>query len=191
MKQTLATVVLVLAAACGPNTSPAPVAPPDRPEAGGGEGGGDGARTPTTHFELADGKLVLPGPIVFRTEGDEIELVAGESEAALWYIHDYLVAKDAITLLRLEGHGDEPGERELILSGTRALAVGKWLEARGIDCHRLLAVAFGDSKPVADPSTPEGRARNRRIEAVNAELRGKAIGGMPSDGGGVAARVCD
>jgi OOP family OmpA-OmpF porin len=187
MKSTTLALVL-LAAACGSRSTAAPQAPTEAEAAAEAT---PTERTPATSFDIQDNRLVLPGPIVFRTEGDEIELVQGESETALWYIHDYLAAKDYLTLVRLEGHGDQPGENELIMSGTRALAVGKWLEAQGIDCNRLLAVAFGDSKPVADPSTAEGRARNRRIEVVNAELRGKAIGGMPSDGGGIAAKVCE
>jgi outer membrane protein OmpA-like peptidoglycan-associated protein len=130
---------------------------------------------------------VLPGPIVFTTDA----LDAQASEAALWYIHDYLVAKDYVTLVRLEGHGDQPGQDALMFSGAQALAVGEWLVAHGIDCKRLSAAAFGDTKPVADPSTPEGRAQNRRIEVVNAELSGRAIGGMPTDGGGIAVSVCD
>ena len=56
----------------------------------------------------------------------------------------------------------------------------------------LLAAAFGDTKPIADASTAEGRAANRRIEIVNASLRGIPIGGMPVDGGAPAAvPVCD
>jgi outer membrane protein OmpA-like peptidoglycan-associated protein len=183
---TLASILAL--AACGPKTATPPAAPasPTTDEAPAASG----ERTPSTSFDVQDNRLVLPGPIVFSTGGSEIDESA--SEAALWHIHDYLVAKDYITLLRLEGHGDESGDDALNLSGDRALNVGRWLVAHGIDCKRLIAAAFGDSKPIADPSTPEGRARNRRIEVVNAELRGRAIGGMPTDGGAAAAvPVCD
>ncbi|HUQ02926.1 MAG TPA: OmpA family protein [Kofleriaceae bacterium] len=184
MKHTAIALLLTAAAACGPKTT----APPKEPApAAGDEPASTGERTPTTSFELQDNKLVLPGPIVFTADALDVKA----SQAALWYIHDYLVSKDYITLVRLEGHGDQPGQEAMIFSGAQALAVGEWLVASGVDCKRLLAVAFGDSKPVADPSTAEGRAQNRRIEVVNAELRGKAIGGMPVDGGGVAAPVCD
>jgi outer membrane protein OmpA-like peptidoglycan-associated protein len=181
---------VIAAAACGPKTTAAPQAPVAEPAAGpagGGDGGGGSERTPTTSFEIRDNKLVLPGPIVFTTDA----LDAQASEAALWHIHDYLVAKEYVTLVRLEGHGDQPGQDALMFSGAQALAVGEWLVAHGIDCKRLSAAAFGNTKPVADPSTPEGRALNRRIEVVNAELRGRAIGGMPTDGGGIAVSVCD
>ena len=56
---------------------------------------------------------------------------------------------------------------------------------------RLLAVGFGPTKPIADSSTPEGRGQNNRVELHNAQLRGRAIGGMPTDGGGqVAGDLC-
>jgi outer membrane protein OmpA-like peptidoglycan-associated protein len=182
------TLALILAlAACGSKTATPPAAPasPTTGEAPAASG----ERTPATSFDVQDNRLVLPGPIVFSTGGSELDESA--SDAALWHIHDYLVAKDYITLLRLEGHSDTPDD-ENYATGERALAVGHWLVAHGIDCKRLLAAAFGNTKPVADPSTPEGRAQNRRIEVVNAELRGRAIGGLPVDGGAAAAvPVCD
>lgn len=186
-------VAMVALAACGPTSKAAPVAPaaadPAPPTDAGG-GGGGGPRTPTTSFELDGNRLVLPGPIVFATGDAAVDEAA--SAAALWYLHDYLVAKPDVTRLRLEGHGDQPGEDALMLSGERALQVGRWLVAHDIDCGRLLAAAFGDTKPVADPATAEGRAQNRRIEAVNVALRGRVIGGMPEDGGAFAAvPVCD
>ena len=186
----LTTVAFVLAiAACGSKTT-APPAAPSAPVSTDDAPVAAGERTPATSFDVQDNRLVLPGPIVFSTGGSEIDESA--SEAALWHIHDYLVAKDDITLLRIEGHGDEPGDDAMYLSGDRALKVGQWLVAHGIDCKRLLAAAYGNTKPVADPSTAEGRAQNRRIEAVNAELRGRLIGGMPAQGSSVAAvPVCD
>jgi outer membrane protein OmpA-like peptidoglycan-associated protein len=189
MTMKYAFVAFVLAASCGGSKSTAAPQEPT-PPAGDSAPAASGDRTPATSFDVKDNHLVLPGPIVFSTGGSELD--ESESEAALWHIHDYLVAKDYITLLRLEGHGDQPGDDAMYLSGDRALKVGQWLVAHGIDCKRLIAAAFGDTKPVADPSTAEGRAQNRRIEAVNAELRGRLIGGMPKEGGAIAAvSVCD
>jgi OOP family OmpA-OmpF porin len=179
---------LLLAAACGSKPTGAPKAPAE-PAAAAEAPASSGERVPATSFDLQDNRLVLPSPLVFSDDGGNFDVSA--SETALWHIHDYLTAKDYITLLRIEGHGDQPGDEALMLSGARALAVGQWLVGHGIDCKRLLAVAFGNTKPIADPSTAEGRAQNRRIELVNAELRGRPIGGMPVDGGGVAAPVCD
>ena len=50
------------------------------------------------------------------------------------------------------------------LSTARAVAAVRFLTERaGVDPRRLGAVGFGEYRPVADNSTPEGRARNRRI----------------------------
>lgn len=50
------------------------------------------------------------------------------------------------------------------LSTARALAAVHFLtEKAGVDPHRVGAVGYGEFRPIADNSTPEGRARNRRI----------------------------
>jgi len=67
------------------------------------------------------------------------------------------------------------------------LPVCKWLVEKGIDCKRLIAVGFGSTKPIASNDNPIDKARNRRIEFIPAALQGKAIGGMPLDGGGVVS----
>ena len=70
--------------------------------------------------------------------------------------------------LSVEGHTDNTGtaERNRTLSQARAESVVAALTAGGIDAARLAAAGFGDSRPVADNGTDEGRARNRRVELV-------------------------
>lgn len=133
-------------------------------------------------YKLDGNRLELPGPIVFTGEA-----LDAASDPALEHARSYLAAKDVITLMRIEGHADDQAQSE-----RRALVVARWLIAHGIDCKRLVAVGFGPTKPIADTSSPEGRAQNTRIELHNAQMRGKAIGGMPSDGGGqlAAADLC-
>lgn len=50
------------------------------------------------------------------------------------------------------------------LSAARAINVTRYLQEQGIDPVQLAAVAHGEWEPVADNATPEGRAKNRRIE---------------------------
>jgi chemotaxis protein MotB len=50
------------------------------------------------------------------------------------------------------------------LSAARAINVTRFLQEQGIDPALLSAVAHGEWNPVADNATPEGRAKNRRIE---------------------------
>jgi flagellar motor protein MotB len=53
------------------------------------------------------------------------------------------------------------------LSTARATAAVRFLtEKAGMDPHRLGAVGYGEFRPVADNSTPEGRAKNRRIAII-------------------------
>ncbi|HET7745898.1 MAG TPA: OmpA family protein [Vicinamibacteria bacterium] len=70
--------------------------------------------------------------------------------------------------LGVEGHTDSVGQKaaNLALSEQRAAAVVAWLSARGIDKARLVARGLGDTKPVADNATEDGRAKNRRVELV-------------------------
>jgi OOP family OmpA-OmpF porin len=141
-------------------------------------------------FTIVANELVLPAPIPF-TAG-EATLAPGH-EAALAHVKAYLDDKAYITMMRIEAHVAPMGDpaREQALADARALAVVRALVALGVDCKRLLPVGFGASKPVAANTTPEGRAQNARIVAVNAMLRGRAIGGMPVDGGGrVAGDAC-
>jgi OOP family OmpA-OmpF porin len=64
------------------------------------------------------------------------------------------------------GHTDSVGDREynIELSQQRAEAVVNYLVSKGVDGGRLTAIGYGYSQPVADNSTDEGRAQNRRIE---------------------------
>ncbi len=75
--------------------------------------------------------------------------------------------------IRIEGHTDVvqitgalartfPTNWEL--SAARSINVTKFLQQQGIDPLNLSAAAFAEFKPVADNSTKEGRAKNRRIE---------------------------
>lgn len=68
----------------------------------------------------------------------------------------------------VEGHTDNVGDpkKNKILSEDRAKAVVSAIVKQGIDASRLSAVDFGQEKPIADNSTEEERAKNRRVELV-------------------------
>lgn len=72
------------------------------------------------------------------------------------------------TTISVLGHADATGSDayNMDLSQRRALAVSNYLAAQGVAPSRLSAVGFGESKPIADNSTAEGRALNRRVEIL-------------------------
>ena len=79
-----------------------------------------------------------------------------------------LLAADPALRLAINGHTDNSGSsaHNLQLSQQRAAGVVAALVAAGIAADRLSAEGFGDSRPVADNSTAEGKAKNRRVELV-------------------------
>jgi OOP family OmpA-OmpF porin len=70
--------------------------------------------------------------------------------------------------LRVEiaGHTDDKGDEvyNSKLSQSRAESVRRYFTSNGIDGARLTAMGYGEAQPVADNSTDEGRAQNRRVE---------------------------
>jgi outer membrane protein OmpA-like peptidoglycan-associated protein len=80
------------------------------------------------------------------------------------------VAQSMITypnsLIDVMGHTDSTGSEQynLDLSRRRADSVANYLVSRGVSRARMESIGYGEQYPVADNSTPEGRAQNRRVE---------------------------
>ena len=75
--------------------------------------------------------------------------------------------KDNPTLkIQINGHTDNSGKTvdNIKLSEDRAKAVTAYLVAKGIAAARLSSKGWGDTQPVADNGSPDGRAKNRRTE---------------------------
>ena len=79
-----------------------------------------------------------------------------------------LLRDDPALSLSVEGHTDATGDADhnQRLSQARAQSVMAALVEQGIEAERLQAAGFGQSRPMADNDTEEGRARNRRVELV-------------------------
>ena len=78
----------------------------------------------------------------------------------------YIMNKHPEYDLAIEGHTDSQGDdaMNLDLSKRRAKRAMDYLISKGIDKDRLSSEGFGETRPVADNNTPEGRAQNRRVE---------------------------
>ena len=77
---------------------------------------------------------------------------------------DYLKQNPKLTVT-IEGHTDNVGNPadNLILSQSRAKSIYNYLVDKGIDKSRLSYRGFGETKPLANNGTSEGKAKNRRI----------------------------
>ena len=123
--------------------------------------GTDGA---TRRITLASGSLFPSGSHQFTAGGEKL----------LAELADKLVHSDPAQVI-VEGHTDnqplKPYLREKYpsnweLSAARATIVVRWLADHGVSPEILQARAFGDTRPIADNATADGRAKNRRIEIV-------------------------
>lgn len=110
-----------------------------------------------------DGFIALYG-VLFDTGKDAIK---PESEPLLAEIVK-LLSTNAGLKLSIEGHTDNVGNAKAnqALSQKRAESVKKFLVSQGIDAKRLSSKGWGDTKPVADNRTEDGRSKNRRVELV-------------------------
>jgi outer membrane protein OmpA-like peptidoglycan-associated protein len=109
--------------------------------------------------------IVLPGSVLF-TSG-EYQLT-NEAQQKLGMIANTLAPAAKTHEIVVEGHTDSKGtpSSNQILSENRARAVMEFLTSRGVPRGAITSVGIGQSRPVADNASSEGRANNRRVEIV-------------------------
>ena len=108
---------------------------------------------------------------VLKTAFENLEFETGKavirssSFASLDELATLMISKPTWKLL-IAGHTDNVGSEEsnLNLSKNRTQAVGKYLQGKGVPANQVKMEWYGESRPVADNSTPEGRQKNRRVE---------------------------
>jgi outer membrane protein OmpA-like peptidoglycan-associated protein len=99
---------------------------------------------------------------------DSYEL-SDEAKALLDTFVKKLIEQDQGRYLEIQGHTDSTGEEEwnLILGKKRAEAVMEYLyKQHRIPLHRMEAISFGSSAPVADNADRDGRSQNRRVDIL-------------------------
>jgi outer membrane protein OmpA-like peptidoglycan-associated protein len=108
-------------------------------------------------------KIVIDQKIHFDFDKSVIKK---ESYGILDDVASILKSHPQIKKVRVEGHTDSIGSDAYNqkLSERRANSVRDYLISKGIDGSRLEAVGYGESRPIADNKTAEGRAQNRRTE---------------------------
>ncbi len=88
-----------------------------------------------------------------------------ESYTVLADLVEMMTLKPAMKI-QISGHTDSDGDAtaNLLLSQQRADAVKKYLIGKGISSSRLIAIGYGETKPIADNGNTAGKAKNRRTE---------------------------
>ena len=110
---------------------------------------------------LSTNESVAINNLLFETASDKILPVSlPELKRIATFVQTYGYA------VRLAGHTDNIGKPEdnKDLSLHRAESVKRQLVAYGCDATKIKAFGYGDTKPVADNATEEGRQLNRRVE---------------------------
>jgi outer membrane protein OmpA-like peptidoglycan-associated protein len=134
------------------------------------------------------------GTSAVRLSGDRIEIlervyfdtnratIKKRSHSVLEQVASLMKAQPDIRLLRVQGHTDARGDDDhnLDLSQRRATSVKEFLIKRGVEAQRLSARGYGESHPIAENTTDEGRAQNRRVEFHIIE-RGQPSEKQPSE----------
>jgi outer membrane protein OmpA-like peptidoglycan-associated protein len=109
--------------------------------------------------------ITLSGGVLFASGKSDL---LGNAQAKLNTVADALTQQDPDSRMTVEGHTDSQGKAAYnqALSERRAQVVRDYLVARGIAADRVSAQGFGSSRSVADNTSSEGRANNRRVEIV-------------------------
>jgi outer membrane protein OmpA-like peptidoglycan-associated protein/tetratricopeptide (TPR) repeat protein len=108
------------------------------------------------------GKAYNIDNILYNTNSSEL---TAQSKVIIESFADYLKSNESLKV-EIGGHTDNLGvpKNNLALSADRAFTVMALLQELGIAKERLSFKGFGDTKPVADNSSEEGRQKNRRTE---------------------------
>ena len=106
----------------------------------------------------------LAGSILFDFDSDAIR---PDAQRSLGEILEIVKAYSGRPV-RVEGHTDSVASESYNekLSQRRAQSVADWLTAHGIEANRLKVGGWGETRPVADNTSPEGRQQNRRVELI-------------------------
>lgn len=120
-------------------------------------------------------KITFDSGILFDVNKANLQPVAEDNLTKLAVI----LNKYEDTKILIEGHTDSDGSEEynMELSGKRAGSVKAHLALEKVNTIRMHVDAYGELQPIADNSTPQGKALNRRVEIAifaNDKLKGVA-----------------
>ena len=108
-------------------------------------------------------KIEILEKVFFKTNK---AVIKPESYDVLNQVAEVMVRFKYIKKIRVEGHTDDRGRDSynLKLSQKRADAVREYLVNQGVEPERLESMGYGETVPIDDNKTKDGRANNRRVE---------------------------
>lgn len=127
--------------------------------------------------KISEVRTLIRGNLILKEtlRSDEVKFafnsaeLSPEAKAAIDQIVQKLIQENKGVYIEIQGHTDNVGPEEvnLALGRKRAEAVMMYLyKTYHIPLHRMAVVSLGSSAPIADNSTREGRAKNRRVEIL-------------------------
>lgn len=137
-----------------PPPPPEPVEPPPPPPP-----------PPPTRVTVSADHIEITEMIQFDVN---LATIKTESHGLLNEIVEVFKAHPEIKKVSIEGHtdGDGPAAKNKTLSEQRAASVMAYLVEHGVEASRMTSKGLGETKPIGDNNTPEGKEKNRRVEFV-------------------------
>lgn len=124
----------------------------------------------TAAGKLAEGKFLYSmvlsdDSIKFPVNAAEL---SPEAQTRLMEFANKLKGENRNVYLEIQGHTDAsgPDQYNQQLGEQRAEAVRKFMNQQGVALNRMATISYGEAAPVADNTTREGRAQNRRVMVV-------------------------
>ena len=107
-------------------------------------------------------KITFDSGLLFAVDKSDLQYEARQNLANLAVI----LQKYPDTDILIEGHTDSsgPDDYNMNLSRNRANSVANSLAGQGVDATLFTIMAYGETQPIADNSTTEGKRLNRRVE---------------------------
>ena len=120
--------------------------------------------------KLAQGKLLYEVTL----KDDDVKFAYNKANLSdnakdiLQNLVNQLKADNKNVYIEVQGHTDSRGtpDYNLKLGEERADAVRRYLSDQGIPLHRINTISYGETRPLADNKTKEGRSTNRRVVVV-------------------------
>jgi outer membrane protein OmpA-like peptidoglycan-associated protein len=129
----------------------------------------DAASRADEAITLAKGKLVYEVVLSERAGHFNLEeaKLSPEAHQVLDEVAERMKSVGGTAWLEVEGHTDSSGSEtyNMGLGLARAEAARQYLSSKhGIPLHKMAVTSYGETKPVGDNATQDGRSKNRRIE---------------------------